>query len=60
MKLNDLLQAFELLQRVQIVHGEEHVTGEVCAMQKLLSEETLSLKVTCAMAVDSVLKVWVE
>lgn len=58
MKLNDMLQVFDLLQRVHIVHGEKAVTGEVYAMQKLLSEETLSLPVTCAAASDSILKVW--
>lgn len=60
MKLQDLLQAFEDLQRVRIVRDEESVTGEVCAMQKLLSEETLGLTVTCAAASNSILKVWVE
>ena len=59
MKLKDLLEVFDDLQRVRIVCGEEAVTGEVCAMQKLLSEETLSMPVTCAAASDSILKVWV-
>ena len=54
MKLIDLLEEFEMLQRVNIGNGEECVTGEVCAMKKLLSEETLALEVQCAMAENSV------
>ena len=60
MKLRDMLEQFDDLQRVRIVHGEEAVDGVVCAMLKLLSEETFGLEVECAAASDSVLKVWVE
>lgn len=59
MTLRDLLRVFDDLQRVRVVRDEESVTGEVCAIQKLFNEETLSLEVTCAAASDSILKVWV-
>ena len=59
MKMRELLEQFDDLQRVRIVHDEEAVDGVVCAIIKLCSEETLSLEVECAAASDSILKVWV-